>query len=116
MDVRELVGERQKVRAALQHLLVQGDSVPPEQKEELGRQYAELFEVDQKMTQDIQTAMQEGGLSGVPATVPAAAPTGARRVRWGVLAVGGVGVLSLIGLLAWQMWVHHDKRKGKKKR
>ena len=52
-----------------------------------------------------------------PARVtPAGTPMTPRRIRWGVLAVGGVGVLSLVGLIGWQMFKQHGKRKARKKK
>ena len=39
-----------------------------------------------------------------------------KRVRWGVLIVGGLGAVSLLGLIGWQLFRVHGRRKTRKKK
>lgn len=113
MEQAELLKQRGKVDEALNHLIQQGDVVPAEERAQLGEQYTKLWEIRKEMTAEL-----ERGVGSLPAVRPAAAlpvvaaPT---RIRWGVVAVGGAGVLALLGLLGWQLYKVHGKRKARKK-
>jgi len=111
----ELIQQRAEVDKALNQLIQQGDVVPDEQREELGAKYKQLWEIRQQMTAELERGMGSTNLPAVQAPAGPPAPAGTRRIRWGVVAIGGAGVLALLGLLGWQIYKVHGKRKARKK-
>lgn len=109
----ELIQQQKQIDGALNDLIRQGEVGPQEQRDELGTKYSELWEIREQVNQELAALPAPNLPARVPA-VGAAVPQ--RRVRWGVLAVGGMGVLSLIGLIGWQMYRQHGKRKVRRKK
>lgn len=115
----EILERRKKVDDALHHIMLQGEVGPADQKEALGAEYSKLYEIREQLTQEAEaTTEATAPANRLPAVQPPAAPGAPRRrkIRWGVVAIGGVGVLSLMGLIGWQLYRMHGKKKARKRR
>lgn len=109
----QLIAERSEIDKALNHLIEQGQVVPHEQKDQLGEAYQQLWDVRQELTAQIEGAPAEAALPPGPVHATAGGVAPRRRIRWGVLLIGGLGLASLVGLLGYVAW---RSRKGSKKR
>ena len=110
----ELISQQKQIDGALNALIQQGEVGPAEQRQELGEKYSELWSVREKVNQELAALPVPPG--GVPTTRAVAVAPTRRKVRWGVVAVGGIGVLSLVGLIGWQLYRVHGKRKVRRKK
>jgi ferric-dicitrate binding protein FerR (iron transport regulator) len=118
-NANELLKERQKVDDALNHLISQGELVEETERETLGQAYQDLWNVRTEMTKQLEGMVGEETLPAVQAPQVTGAPQRPavrRQIRWGVLAVGGLGVAAIVGLIGWQLWKFHGKRSDRKKR
>lgn len=113
----ELLQKRESIDAALRNLIQQGELVAPEEKKELDAKYSELWGVREEIQKELAALpVPRNRIAGIPAEAPAAGVPIKRKIRWGVVAVGGIGVLSLIGLIGWQLYVRHEKKKTRRRK
>jgi hypothetical protein len=113
--VQELIKKREEATDALNQLIRQGEVLPPEERDGLSQSYQEIWDMREALTAQIQQV--------APAQPPATRQQIAggqvlvrKRVRWGVLVIGGLGAASLLGLIGWQLYRVHGRRKTRKKK